>query len=103
MAHHHLLLGHKKYPKSKNSLDKVIYVAAFAAPIFELPQLSTIYSQHSAKDVSAVTWGCFALTSGMWLLYAIRHKIKPLIISYLLFFIIEALTFAGILIYRHHI
>lgn len=84
----------------KSTLDTSVYIAAFVAPLFELPQLFTIYSHHSAKDVSIVTWGCFAAASGVWLLYAIKKRIKPLLISYLLFFVIEAVTFIGIILYR---
>jgi uncharacterized protein with PQ loop repeat len=101
MSHPHLVARHRKPDKHKSELDKIVYIAAFAAPLFELPQLITIYSQHSAKDVSVLTWGFFAAASSIWLIYALRHKIKPLIISYFLFAVIETITFIGIIIYNH--
>ncbi len=101
MAHHRVHLSHnKRTKKTKDPLDKIVYFFAFAAPIFELPQLYTIYSEHSAKNVSLITWGFFSLASFIWLLYAIRHKLKPVVISYFLFFVIESMTFGGILHYR---
>lgn len=78
----------------------MIYFFAFAAPIFELPQLFAIYSARSAKNVSMITWGFFALASFAWLAYAIRHKLRPVIVSYSLFFVIELMTFLAILRYR---
>jgi len=97
MAHHRVI---HKSKKPKDAIDKIVYLFAFAAPIFELPQLYTIYSQHSAKDVSLITWGFFAVASFVWLIYALHHNLKPVIISYFLFFVIELATFAGIMIYR---
>jgi len=99
MPHHHLLAKSKRLNR-KSIPDRLVYIAAFLAPLFELPQLITVYSQHSAKDVSVLTWGFFALASGTWLVYAIRHRITPLLISYALFFTVETVTFVGILIYR---
>lgn len=100
MSHNHFLAKNKKLNRRKDIPDQAVYVAAFLAPLFELPQLITIYTKHSATDVSLVTWGCFALASGTWLIYAVRHRIKPLLISYALFFLIESITFIGIVIYR---
>ena len=100
MAQHGLGLKHKKTKKIKEPIDKIVYFFAFAAPAFELPQLITIFSQHSAKDVSLLTWGFFAIASFVWLIYGIRHHLKPVIVSYFLFTVIEAATAVGILMYR---
>lgn len=100
MAHHGLGLKHKQAKRRRDTLDKIVYFFAFAAPVFELPQLITIYSNHSAKNVSVLTWGFFAVASFTWLLYALRHKLKPVMVSYFLFTIIESATFVGILLYR---
>jgi len=99
MRHSHILT--KNNQVKNDSLEKIVYLVAFAAPVFELPQLITILQRHSAKDVSLITWGFFALASAIWLVYAIRHKLKPLIISYLLFTTVETLTLGAIIFYHH--
>lgn len=100
MASHGLALKHKRPKKHKDRLDKIVYFFAFAAPAFEIPQLITIYSQHSAKDVSLLTWRFFAISSFVWLVYGIRHQLKPIIVSYLLFTVVEAVTAVGIMLYK---
>ncbi|MGH7156679.1 MAG: PQ-loop domain-containing transporter [Candidatus Saccharimonadales bacterium] len=101
MFHYRVPLRHKNgIKKPKDAFDKIIYFFAFAAPLFELPQLITIYSNQSAKNVSPITWGFFALASFMWLIYAIRHRLAPVIVSYALFWVFESATFIGIIIYR---
>jgi uncharacterized protein with PQ loop repeat len=99
MAHHGLPLKHKRAKQHQHPIDKIVYFFAFATPAFELPQLVTIYSNHSAKNVSVVTWGFFAVASFTWLLYALHRKLKPMIIAYILFTVIESTIFAGILYY----
>lgn len=101
MPVHHAI--HKRKAKRKKPVDKIdriVYFFAFGAPFFEIPQLYTIYSQHTAANVSLVTWGFFAIASFAWLIYAVHHHLKPLIVSYVLFFTVELLIAIGILIYR---
>ena len=101
MPTHHAVHKHKsKTKKPIDQIDRFVYFFAFGAPFFEIPQLYTIYSQQSAQNVSLITWGFFSIASLTWLIYAIHHRLKPMIISYLLFFIVELLTAIGILIYR---
>lgn len=70
-----------------------------ATPTFELVQAWHIYSRKSAGDVSLATWSFFVLSSAVWLVYAVRNKLKPLIIAYSLYLIAEGLTVVGILLY----
>lgn len=93
-AHKHL---HRK--KSKDSFDYVLYVFMIATPLFELPQAWKIYSTQSAADVSLITWGFFVLSNVAWIIYAIRNKLTPLIITYCMYMVIEISIVAGILFY----
>ncbi len=93
---------HKRKSKTKKPVDQIdtfVYIFAFGAPFFEIPQLYTIYAEHSAENVSLITWGFFSIASFAWLIYAIHHHLRPMIVSYLLFFIIELAVAIGILIY----
>ena len=94
------MIKHKHVHHVKQQpIDKIIYFFALSAPLFELPQLYAIIINHSAKEVSLVTWGYFAISSFAWLIYAFSHKLRALAVSYLLFTIIEILVVIGILRY----
>lgn len=89
----------KKTKKQVDQIDKFVYIFAFGAPFFEIPQLYTIFSQQSAENVSLVTWGFFTISSLAWLIYSIHHGLRPMIISYSLFLAVELLIVIGIFLY----
>jgi uncharacterized protein with PQ loop repeat len=93
-------LKRNKSKKQDDKIDKFVYIFAFGAPFFELPQLYAIYSRQSAANVSLLTWGFFSAASLAWLVYSIHHRLKPMIVSYSLFLIVEVVTVIGILLYN---
>lgn len=94
-GHRHL---HRK--KQKDWFDYVLYVFMVATPLFELPQAWAIYSTRSAQDVSLTTWGFFTISNIAWVAYAVRNKLKPLIVVYSLYMIIELSIVVGIILYN---
>jgi uncharacterized protein with PQ loop repeat len=95
MRHHHVL--HKK--KQKEPFDFVVYFFTVATPLFELPQAISIYTSQDASGVSIWTWGFFCLADVVWITYAVRRKILPLIFMYSGYLLIELSIVAGILLY----
>jgi len=90
------------YPSKRKNialLDRIVLLLACVAPIFEIPQLLEIYLNKSAVNVSIITWGFFSLMAIPWFLYGIVHKEKPIIVLYLLWFLIDTTTLIGILMY----
>ena len=96
MVHHHKHLHHKKH---KEPFDFVVYFFMIATPLFELPQAFNIYTKHSAEGVSIWTWGFFFCASMVWATYAIRNKLRPLIVTYSMYILIEAVIVVGIVKY----
>lgn len=93
--------GHKHIhsKKKRDILDYLVYFFMVATPLFELPQAVAIYTAHSAEHVSLPTWVCFFLASIVWIAYGIRNKLVPVIVTYSLYFIMEGIIIAGILMY----
>lgn len=87
-----------KKPK-KDIFTYLIYFFMVATPLFELPQAISIYTNRSAEGVSLWTWGFFFMTSVVWLIYAIRLKLLPLIVMYSLYILAEASVVIGIFTY----
>lgn len=101
---HHLRARHRKPPTPSTRLvrvmDKIIYVAAFVAPLFTLDQLSGVWIHHNAQGVSIVTWSALAFFSAVWLFYGYVHKDKAIIIANFLWVVCEGLVALGAYIYR---
>lgn len=87
----------KKYKKTP--FDFVVYFFMIATPLFEIPQAVSIYSSKDATSVSILTWGFFFLASFVWMTYAIREKLLPILVTSLLYLVIEAVVVIGILMY----
>jgi uncharacterized protein with PQ loop repeat len=92
----HLHAAHKK---QRDSFDYVVYFFGVATPLFELPQLWQIYSHHAAKDVSLTTWAFFCIDNFVWMAYAWRKRAWPLLLTSILYEIIEAAIVIGVLMY----
>lgn len=90
------------YPAKSASLrflDKIIFVAGVAGPLATIPQIMSIYSTHSAGNVSALTFGAYAAFNVIWIIYGFAHKEQPIIVTYCLWLIVNILVFVGALAY----
>lgn len=85
--------------KWKKFLDKVIYAVGIAGPILVIPQAYEIWINKNASGVSIISWSGFVFLGIIWLLYAITHKEKPLIVTYIGFIIIQSFVVIGVIIY----
>ena len=93
----HKHVAHNK-PK-KEFFDYIVYFFTIATPLFELPQAYAIYASKSAEDVSMLTWSFFLLDNFVWIIYAMKRKVIPLLITTALYLVIETVVVIGIFMY----
>ncbi len=84
--------------RAKKQSTRILFT--FTTPLFEIPQLIDILVAGSAQNVSLITWGYLALSSLAWLIYGIMKKMKPLIISYILYVLVEFSLVAAIIAFQ---
>lgn len=97
-------LKHEPFPskdKRIRMLDKVIYIVGVLGPVMTLPQIIKIFLLKDASGVSLMTYLLLAIFSGIWLMYGIVHKEKPIIISNILWVISEAIIVFETILYGH--
>ena len=94
---HHVKKVHKT--AKKEPFDYVVYFFTIATPLFELPQAYTIYTHGSAQDVSLLTWSFFLLDNVVWIVYALKRKVIPLLVSTALYLLVEAIIVVGIILH----
>ena len=80
-------------------IDRAMMFVSIVNPLVAIPQAVIIYSNQSATDVSLATWVSFTLVGIVLTFYSIAHRIKPMIINQILWFIVDFAIIAGILIY----
>ncbi|MBU1132304.1 hypothetical protein KKC32_03615, partial [Patescibacteria group bacterium] len=74
----------KKTDTSNNALilfNKFMYVIAIVVPFSTIPQIEKIWVNKSAQNISLFTWATYTFSAACWLVYAIAHKEKVLIIN----------------------
>jgi uncharacterized protein with PQ loop repeat len=89
----------RQHGSHRQPFDYIIYLFTFATPLFELPQAYDIYSNHSAANVSTLTWSFFVVDNLVWIVYAARKRLWPVLISSVLYLLIESSVVVGILRY----
>jgi uncharacterized protein with PQ loop repeat len=87
-------------PDTVKIVDRAMAVAAVVHPLSAVPQISQIYSTHDVSGVSLFTWLFFVLVGGVFLAYAVVHRIRPLILTQILWSVNDLLIVGGILLYR---
>lgn len=81
-------------------LDKVTFVAGVLGPFTVLPQIYQIYITHHAADVSATSWALMFIVTMPWIFYGLAHRDKSIVISFILWEVMNALVFIGALLYH---
>ncbi len=89
---------HKR--NDKVFFDYIVYFFTIATPLFELPQAYQIYTNNSASDVSLLTWSFFLMDNFVWIIYAMKRRVMPLLVTTALYLLIESFIVVGILMYR---
>lgn len=95
----HGLHSRKIRAKEDHLLGKVILVVAFVEPLSTVGQ---IWQIHKTKDIhgnSLLTWCLYDLAVLIWLIYALKIKNKPLIITEFLWFVVQTVVILQILYY----
>ena len=80
-------------------LDNVALAVAIIMPLTTIPQLYNIWILRLTEGVSALTWGLWAILCVPMLIYGIVHRVKPLIVTYIMWIIIEIIVVIGVLLY----
>ncbi len=92
-------MSEKPTPPLHAFIDRAMSVVAVVHPLTALPQVIKIYQTHDVTGVSLLTWLGFMGIGVIFLAYGIIHRIKPFIITQVLWFVIDFLVVIGVLLY----
>lgn len=90
----HHFLGRKK---TKKNVDRLAYVVGVGGNLAVIPQIIKAW-QSNAPGLAIMTWLLFVAIGFVWLVYAIQHKQKPLIVAQSLGISVNLLVVAGWLV-----
>lgn len=81
-------------------LDNLMMIASVIHPLSALPQVYMIYATQNVEGISLSTWLGFMFLGFVFLAYGIVHKIRPFIVTQVIWFTVDLLIVVGILLYR---
>jgi MtN3 and saliva related transmembrane protein len=97
-----ILKSFEFYPSDKfwiAMLDKLLMIIAVVSPLMSLPQVYSIYASQSAGSLSLLSWSSWALFNLPWIVYGFVHKQKPIVVMYILWFLMNMSIVLGIILY----
>jgi len=77
----------------------VVYTVGILGPLFTLPQIAKIYLYQDAAGVSLISWAAFTVFDIPWIVYGYVHRERPIVITYILWLIVNAIVCVGVLLY----
>ncbi|MET0979965.1 MAG: PQ-loop domain-containing transporter [Candidatus Saccharimonadales bacterium] len=90
----------RKIPTKTAIIDTLVNIAAVIHPLSALPQVYTIYVSQNVAGVSLWTWLGFMVIGFIFLAYGLVHRLKPIIVTQILWFVVDALVIIGVLLYQ---
>jgi uncharacterized protein with PQ loop repeat len=94
---------HKPLPQpvspDRRLVNKLIIPVAVLQPLGTIPQIVTVFSHHDGQSLSVSSWGLYLLFDMVWLWYGISEKQKAVLVSAIMFTIMEGAVLLGALLY----
>ena len=95
----HVTKKKKIVSKQDRVFDRLVLAISVLYPLSALPQLITII-KGNADGVSLASWVAFFVCAGIFLIYGLRHRVWPMILSNTLWVMVDSMVIAGIVTYR---
>jgi uncharacterized protein with PQ loop repeat len=85
--------------RAARAIDNAMAAAAIVHPATAAPQVIKIYETHNAVGVAPLTWLSFMAIGTVFLAYGLLHMIKPMIVTQVLWFVMDAVILTGVVLY----
>ena len=93
------------HPKHKlpstHAIDRLALIVGIAQPLTTIPQIYLTFSSESAIGISFFMWLCYDIGSAVFLVYAIRHRLWPLIWTQVGWLLVQTPMIIAYLLFPH--
>jgi uncharacterized protein with PQ loop repeat len=95
----HVTKKQKLTSKRDGIFDRLVLAISVLYPLSALPQLIVIL-RGNVDGVSIASWAGFFVCAGIFLIYGLRHRVWPMILSNTLWVAVDGMVIVGIVYYR---
>ena len=93
---------HIHHMQPATAFDHVVMVVSFLYTLSGIPQIIAVYSGKT-DGVSVLSWLIFLFCATLFLIYGLRRRVPPMIISNSIWIIVDGLVVAGLLLSGSHV
>jgi uncharacterized protein with PQ loop repeat len=90
---------HQATARRKRFIDRAIFVVAAVQPLGTIPQIYTVFRTHDASSISISSWAIYIVFDIAWLWYGLVEKQKAVIVSAVMFTVLEGCVLLGAIRY----
>ncbi|MBC7459511.1 hypothetical protein H7200_02230 [Candidatus Saccharibacteria bacterium] len=92
---------HQAHPRHKKAshrlIDNLALLVGTLQPLMTLPQIFLILQSGDASGQSIVTWIAYDIASVVLLIYGVVHKLKPIVVTQILWLIVQSVVVISII------
>lgn len=97
---HHLQNRKRARARPLSFIDRIIYCAAILSPLALAPQVLHLFITKNASSFYLPTWLLLGCINGLWVMYGIQHRERPIVLTNALLALLNFIIVVGILFYR---
>jgi uncharacterized protein with PQ loop repeat len=87
------------YKSSTTKFDRLLYALSVITIVMTIPQVFSIWSNHTAEGVSVFTWGTYLISACLWLVHGIRKRDPSIYLACIGWIVLDAAIVAGALVF----
>jgi hypothetical protein len=84
---------------SHSALEKVLPVLSILTMAMTVPQVWTIWVEHSAAGVSLLSWGTYLLAACLWFVHGLQKRDRTIYLACIGWIALDAAVVAGVLVH----
>ena len=96
--HQHMRTRMKSRKFQLSIVDKLVFVAGPMIPVAIIPTAYAVWIQNQVEGIALPTWIILSMTSIIMAIYAILHREKALILTYIPLFFLNISVVIGVLL-----
>jgi uncharacterized protein with PQ loop repeat len=84
---------------SNSALEKVLPVLSVLTMAMTVPQVWTIWVEHSAAGVSLLSWGTYLLAACLWFVHGLQKRDRTIYLACIGWIALDAAVVAGVIVH----
>lgn len=86
--------------RADGTIDSLALLVGIVQPLATVTQIYLIYSTQNITGVSLFMWTSYNISSAILLVYGLKHKLTPIIVTQILWLIVQTPMMVAVFVFR---